>query len=134
MIQGKVLFISLISTGCIAALLGILQMWFSLMAPVMFGKVMITLAVLGTLASFLLAVDYDFPGSKTKRMLAALVLLALTAAVLILGQVWLSWLAMSVFWKIIVTLVILAGLAAFILAAVEDFGTNKKLKDDNFID
>lgn len=134
MIQGKVLFISLIATGCIAAVLGILQMWFGMMGTVMFGKVMITLAVIGILASFLLAVDYDFPGSKTKMMMGALVLLAFSAAALILGQVWFSWLAMSIFWKVAVTLIILTGLVAFILAAIEDFGTNKKLKDDHFID
>jgi hypothetical protein len=134
LIRGKVLFISLISVGCVAAVLGILQMWTSMMDVVIFGKIMVTLLVVGILSSFLMAVDYDLPGSRTKIMLGVLVALALVATLLILLQIWFSLLAYHIFWKAAVTLIILAGLVAFILAAHEDFGTNKKLKDDNFID
>ena len=134
LIRGKILFISLISVGCVAAVLGILQMWTSMMDVVVFGKIMMTLLVTGILSSFLMAVDYDLPGSKTKLMLGILVALALIAAAMILLQIWFSLLSYAIFWKAAVTLIILAGLVAFILAAHEDFGTNKKLKDDNFID
>ena len=134
MIRGRILFISLIAIGCIAALLGVLQMWTVMMHIVTFGKTMLTLLIVGTLASFLMAVDYDMPGSKTKNILGILVLLAFAAACLVLQQIWFGWLSFDVFWKAAVTLGIVAALAAFILAAQEDFGTNKKLKDDNYID
>ncbi len=133
-IRGKALFISLISIGCIAAVLGILQMWTGMLGAILFGQIMGTLLVTGALASFLMAVDYDMPGSKAKLMLGILMALAFMATGLILQQVWFSWLAFDVFCKLLVTLVILTALVAFILAAHEDFGSNKKLKDDNYID
>lgn len=109
-------------------------MWTGFLAAKMFFDCMASFVVIGALVSFLMAVDYDMPGSKTKALLGVLVVLAFGAAFLILQQVWFGWLAFDVFWKSGLTLLIITGLIAFILAAQDDFNTNKKLRDDNYID
>lgn len=134
MIRGKFLFISLIGIGCMAALLAIIQMWSGFLELGIFIDCMVTFVVIGSLLSFLMAVDYDFPSSKVKALLLILVLLAVSSAALILQQVWFGWLVFDIFWKVCVTLLIIAGLLAFILAAQDDFNTNKKLRDENYID
>lgn len=134
MIRGKVLFVSLIAMGILAALLGVLQLWTTFMADDTFLKSMITILVLGTLSSFLMAVDYDLPGSKSKTMLGILVVLSTIGAALILLQMWWELLSWSIFGKLMITIVIIGALVSFILVAHEDFGANKKLKDDNYID
>ena len=63
MIRGKILLASLLAMGVIAAFLGLLQMWWAPLGDDTFFRVMITLVVCGSLASFLVAVDYDLPGS-----------------------------------------------------------------------
>ena len=134
MIRGKILFISLIVMGTTAAFLGIAQMWWEPFTTEIFLKTLATVLLLGTLASFLMAVDYDLPGSKGKFLLGVLVLMAALSCGLIIGQMWWSFMAAITFGKIMVTLIIITGLLAFFMAVREDFGGNKKLKDDKFID
>lgn len=133
-LRGKFLFFSLLATGVIAALLGIVQMWWEPLIWEIFGKVMVTLLICGTLASFLIAVDYDLPGSKSKTMLAAAVILGLILAGLVLSQIWLEALQWDVFIKLVITDIVLLALVSFLLAVKEDFGTNQKLKDEKYID
>lgn len=134
MIRGKIFFWSLILMGIIAAVMGIVQMWWSPFGWDLFIKTLVTIIILGTLISFLIAIDYDLPGSKGKFVLGILVLLAILGSSLVIGQIWWSFLAFEIFWKILVTLVIVTGLLAFIMAVSEDFGGNKKLKDEKYID
>lgn len=134
MIRGKILFWSLLLIGAVTAIMGIAQMWWAPFGWEPFIKVLITLLILGTLFSFLIAIDYDYPGSRGKLVLGFLVVLAATGSALILAQLWWQILAFGIFWKILVTMVIITGLLAFIMAVTEDFGTNKKLKDDKYID
>lgn len=136
MIRGKILLLSLLGMGVLAALLGLAQMWLDVMAWEMFGKVMITLFVGGTLASFLMAVDYDLSGTsrKGRLMLGAAVVLSALLAGLIIVQLWWSALGSDTFGKLIITDLVLLALISFVMAVSEDFGANKKLKDDKYID
>lgn len=134
MIRGKVLLWSLLLMGIIASALGIAQMWWEPFAWDIFVKTLITIVVLGTLASLLIAIDYDLPGSKGKFLLGIVVLLATLTSGLVIGQLWWSFLETIMFWKVLITLAILVSLLSFIVAVSEDFGTNKKLKDDKYID
>ena len=128
------MLMSLLLTGVIAAVLGIAQMWWEPLAWEIFIKSLITLVIVGTLISFLVAVDYDLPGSRGKIMLGLLVLLALSGSSLLIAQMWWHILKLAVFGKIIATLAILTVLLSFIMAVSEDFGTNKKLKKEKYID
>lgn len=133
-IHGKVLFLSLCAMGVTAVLLGVVQMWFDLLPWDMFLKVMASLLVLGTEISFLIAVDYDLPASRRKYLLMGTVAMSVVTAGLVLLQIWLHPFAWSVFVKIILTLAAGLGLLGFLLAVAEDFGSNKRLKDQNYID
>ncbi len=134
MIRGKILLYALVLTGVIAALLGIAQMWGGILSIAVFSKTLCSLLILGVLSSFLVAVDYDMPGSKGKTILALLVVLSIAASVLIISQMWWSIFAITTFGKILATLVIIAVLVSFIAAVKEDLGTGKKLKDEKYID
>lgn len=133
-VNGKVLFFTLIAAGAVAAVLGIAQIWLAFLPWDVFFKVMVTILIVGGLAGFLMAVDYDMPASREKYLLGAMVLLAVAMGGLVIAQLW--WWAMdwADFAKIFGTVVILFGLVSFVLAIKEDFGTNKKLKDQNYID
>lgn len=133
-IHGKVLFLSLCAMGVTAVLLGVVQMWFDLLPWDMFLKVMASLLILGTEISFLIAVDYDLPASRRKYLLMGTVAMSVVTAGLVLLQIWLHPFAWSVFVKIILTLAAGLGLLGFLLAVAEDFGSNKRLKDQNYID
>jgi len=134
MLHGKILLWALLLTGAAAALLGIAQMWWEPLAWHVFIKAAVTLLIIGTLASFLSAVDYDMPGSRGKIILGLLVILAIAGSGLILGQMWWHFLGTKAFGKVLITVIILAGLLSFFAAVAEDFGTAKKLKDEKFID
>jgi len=134
MLQGKMLLISLLATGIIAALLGLVQMWAEPLGWTLFTKIIISLIIAGTLISFLIAVDYDLPGSRSKFLMGLAVVLGLALAGLLLGQIWWSVFDDGVFGKLLVTDLVLLALISFILAVYEDFGTNKKLKDEKYID
>ncbi len=133
-LNGKVLLITLMIAGGVAALLGIGQIWFGFMEWHTFVQSLVTIVILGGMAGFLMAVDYDMPASKEKLMLGIVVFLALTMGALIIAQLW--WLALPWidFAKIFGTVLILFVLVSFVLAVKEDFGTSKKLKDENFLD
>jgi len=134
MIKTKVLFLSLCAMGILAAFLGAAQMWFDILAWNDFLKIMTTLLILGTEFSFLIAVDYDLPSSRRKALLFGLVGLSLGAVILMLAQIWVQLLAWAIFVKIIATMGIALILIGFLIAVAEDFGGNKRLKDNNFID
>lgn len=134
MIRGKILFSALLLTGALAAALGLAQMWWEPLAWEVFIKSTITLLITGILVSFLSAVDYDLPGSRGKILLGLLVLLALGGGGLIIAQMWWHVLKLALFGKFLATIAILALLLAFIAAVSEDFGGNKKLKDEKYID
>lgn len=66
-------------------------------------------------------------------LLKSLILIAVITAGLVLAQMWFHPFAWAVFWKLIVTLVILGGLVSFILAVKEDIGSEKNLRDDKYL-
>ncbi len=134
MLKGKILFSSLILMGGLAAILGLGQLWLNLMPWVEFTKTMATIVILGTLVSFIIAVDYDLPGTKGKALLAIMAVLLVTLTALVLVQI--CWLAFdtALFIKLVATVGILLGLVSFIMAVSEDFGGNKALRDENYID
>jgi hypothetical protein len=53
---------------------------------------------------------------------------------MIIIQLWWVGFAWGLFAKAVLSLGILAGLVAFILAVSEDFGQNKSLRDQHYID
>ena len=134
MIRTRILLFSLIGMGVVAAALGLAQMWGNVMEWALFVRTMGTIIVLGTLSSFLIAVDYDMPASRKKWLLLVLCAMALTAGVLIVGQIWAQWLDWTVFVKVLISLAVAVGLIGFIIAVAEDFGTAKKLRDEHYID
>jgi hypothetical protein len=134
MIRGKVLFISLSAIGVLAAILSLIEMWTYFLDWDVFLKIMGTFLILGTQISFLMAIDYDLPASRRKWLLLGLVTLSVVASGLVTLQIWTQAFEWSVFLKLVASLAIIFVLVGFLLAVAEDFGTNKRLKDNNYVD
>jgi len=64
----------------------------------------------------------------------ALIGTAVIAAILTIIQIWLPLLSWDVYTKVLGTLAIIFVLIGFLMAIKSDFGTDKKLKDDNYLD
>lgn len=134
MIKGKVLFISLLATNIIGAVLLIAQLWFDVMSTSNFIKSLVTLGITGTLFSLLVAFNYDMQSSRGKTLLGISILLAIILSALIIGQMWWSVFEVSLFIKLLITNLILLVLVSVVMAIKEDLGNNKTLRDENFID
>ena len=134
MIRSRILVISLLALATLAAILGIAEMWWAPLTIDTFIKAMATLLILGVLVSFLVAVDYDLPGSRARILLGLLVALAVLGSFLLVLQIWWQVFSQGMFWKIGVTIVILGAFLSFIMAVSEDFSANKKLRDEKYID
>jgi D-alanyl-lipoteichoic acid acyltransferase DltB (MBOAT superfamily) len=52
---------------------------------------------------------------------------------IIIAQMWFTVFADGIFWKLIVTLILLGGLAGFLLAVRQDISAEKKMRDDKYI-
>lgn len=134
MVRGKILFYALMGTGIIGALLLLAQMWTEFLEWDDFVKTLITLVISGSLISFMTAVDYDLPAIRSKMLFAVLVLLITTISGMVIVQIWWVGFEWTMFAKVIISLAIVTGLVAFVLAVTEDFGQNKTLRDKNYID
>lgn len=133
-IKGKILLWSILLMGALAAALSIWQMWLSPFTDEIFIKSLGTIFTVGTLLSFLVAVDYDLPSSKYKIMLSITVILSTLLAGLLLAQMWLEYFETKTFFKLLATDLILLVLVSFFMVVHEDLGTNKSLKDEHYID
>jgi len=69
-----------------------------------------------------------------KTLLQGLIGAVLIAAVLTVIQIWFHPMEWATFAKAIGTLLILFVVAGFLLVVRSDFGSQKKLKDDNYLD
>lgn len=69
-----------------------------------------------------------------QMLFKCLAYLVVTAVVLILLQMWLQLFNILVFWKLLGTLALLGGLAAFLIAIKQDIADEKKLRDDKYLD
>ena len=60
--------------------------------------------------------------------------IVLACAALILVQMWVPIFETAIFWKLIVTLVIIGSVVSFIIAVKQDLTDDKKMKDEKFLD
>jgi predicted phage tail protein len=72
--------------------------------------------------------------AKLRILLAIVVGCVICVAVLAVAQMWFSPFPAEVFWKILMTLGIIGGVAGLLIAIQQDISDDKKLKDDKFID
>lgn len=133
-IRSKILFYALMATGVVGALLLLVQMWTEILEWDDFIKTLITLSLVGGLTSFLIAVDYDMPAIRSKILFSLLVAFMCAICGMVIIQLWWVGFAWGIFGKAVMSLAILAGLVAFILAVSEDFGQNKNLREQDYID
>ena len=133
-IRGNIMFYALMATGIVGALLGMVQMWTEVLEWDDFVKTLITLSVIGSVISFMAAVDYDLPAVRSKILFGALVALIVSISGMVIMQLWWVGFEWGVFAKIVVSMGILTGLIAFLLAVSEDFGQNAALREKNYID
>lgn len=126
--------LAICAAAAAAAVVGLLQLWWAPFSAVVLLKVLTTIVILGVLIGFVAAIKIDMTGGRTRIIMLALMALAGLCAFLFIAQMWWMILNPDIFGKIVMTLLLLAGLGAFFMATAEDFGTTKKLKDENYID
>ena len=86
------------------------------------------------MAAFAVMILYDFDGHKMKKLLTTLLILAEGLGALVLLQLWGQIMDWWTFTKVAGTVIVVGGVVAFIMAAVEDFDEDKDLKKRNFLD
>lgn len=69
-----------------------------------------------------------------QTLFRCMIYLVVAAAILVLLQMWVHPFHAIVFWKLLGTIAILGGLAAFLIAIKQDIADEKKLRDDKYID
>jgi hypothetical protein len=69
-----------------------------------------------------------------QKLLVALITLVISAAILIILQIWGLMPDREVFIKILSTIGIAVLVVGFLIVVKSDFGPNKKLKDENYLD
>ncbi len=67
-------------------------------------------------------------------MLKILVGTVLLAALLTIGQIWISLMSWDVYMKAVGTLAIVFVVTGFLMVVGHDFGSKKNLKDENYLD
>lgn len=67
-------------------------------------------------------------------LVRGIVILVVAGAALVLLQMWFNIFAAEIFWKLLVTLVVIGSVVSFIIAVKQDLSDEKKLKDDKFLD
>lgn len=67
-------------------------------------------------------------------LVKCIVAVAVLSVGLILAQMWFTLFAADIFWKLLVTLVLLGGLVSFLIAVKQDLSEDKKLRDDKYLD
>ncbi len=90
--------------------------------------------VAGFMAAFAVMILYDFDGHKMKKLLTTLLILAEGLGALVLLQLWAHIMDWWTFTKVAGTVIVIGGVVAFIMAAVEDLDEDKDLKKRNFLD
>lgn len=69
-----------------------------------------------------------------QALLKTLIALVVAAGLLTIGQIWGEVLSWDTYVKAVITLGILVLLIAFLLVVKMDFGQQKRLKDENYLD
>lgn len=71
---------------------------------------------------------------NVNALVKSIVVIVVLGAALVLAQMWFNIFSLEIFWKLLVTLVIVGSVASFIIAIKQDLTDDKKLKDDKFLD
>lgn len=69
-----------------------------------------------------------------KTLLNIFIAMVVTAAGLVIAQIWFEFMTWDIFVKILMTFGILGLLIGFLLVVQSDFGSKKDLKDNHYID
>lgn len=70
---------------------------------------------------------------KHQKLLTVVVAVAILLGALVIAQLWFEVFSDKTFFKIIVTLFVLGGLASFLIAVQQDLSEDASLKKDNYI-
>lgn len=126
--------ITVIASIVIISIIGLLSIWDVGLNANFTVKTVISLCILAVLSMFLYTLTYNHDKKIVKQLGYITGIAATAISVLIMGQIWCDMLNEIIFGKIIVTLIIIGGLAGFGIAMSSDFFESKKLKDENYLD
>lgn len=122
--------------GCVMAIafIGLLGIWGLAPLDSTLYKFIASFVTVGCLSGFLYTLNMGSDKKYSQRLVYIVGSSAVALAVLVILQMWTSFMNDLFFGKIVSTLVVAGLLAAFIMAMFDDFFENKKLKDENYLD
>ena|SRR3989339_2018564 len=97
-------------------------------------KLLASYVVGALMASFAVIVLVDYQGSKTRKLLLGLFVLAELLGLFTLFQIWIQVFEWGTFAKIAGSMLVAILLAGFAMAAIEDFDEDRDLKKKNYLD
>lgn len=122
--------------GCVIAIaaIGLLNIWGIGPQDSTFYKIMLTLVIVATLSGFLYTLNFGSDQKYSQKLVYLIGGAASLLSLLVIIQMWTTFMDGAIFGKTTLSLVVIGLLAAFVLALFDDFFENKKLKDDNYLD
>lgn len=122
--------------GCVLgiAVIGLSSIWGIGPQETTLFKLIASLIITGLLSAFLYTLNVGSDKKYSQRLVYVVGGSAILLALLVILQMWTSFMDDVFFGKIASTLLVVGLLAAFVLAMFDDFFENKKLKDENYLD
>ena len=131
----KVYGYGFMSSGLLLGLVGLFVMWAPDIISGTTAKLALTLFLTLCLSSVLFVLTFVNDDERlSKKVVYIIGACAIALSAILLGEIWFDILENTILGKITVTLVMIAGLAAFVLAVWDDFFESKRLKDENYLD
>lgn len=122
-------------SGLLLGAVGLFVMWAPDMINGTMLKLSLTFLLTLCLSSVLFVLTFTGDDEKLSKKIVYLIgACALALSAILISEIWFDIFEDTMLGKIIITLSVVAGLAAFVLAVWDDFFENKRLKDENYLD
>ena len=127
--------VSFLISGLAVGGIGLLTLWTPDLISSVSMKIILTLIIVAALSAVLFmltfANDEDMVPQKMSIVIGGC---SVALSVILIGEIWFEWLEGVLLGKLVFTLLIIGGLAGFVMSVWEDFFESKRLKDEGYLD
>lgn len=122
-------------SGLVLGGVGIFALWVPELWNNTLLKALLTILVLSGLSAVLFLLTFANDEDKVPQRMSVIIgLCSVLLAGLVVGEIWFALLEDVVMGKIAFTLLIVAGLAGFVMSVWEDFFERRRLKEEGYLD
>lgn len=127
----------IISLIAVAATISLIQLWVPFLSTSLFIKILVTFGITSIVSGLIIALEADTYNAKKLRdhsLSKVIITLIVAVATLVIAQMWLPFISTNIFVKILITFGVVIFVLSLIIAIKSDLGSEKKLKDQNYLD